>query len=58
MTLVHGATIDIPPAAMGEGAGGGEGHTAVPPILTFPHSGGKGWPDPTLESVPIVCGTI
>jgi hypothetical protein len=43
---------------MGEDMGGGEGHTAVPPILTFPHSGGKGWPDLTSERVPSLCGTI
>jgi hypothetical protein len=58
LTLVHGATIDSPPPAMGEGAGGGAGHTAVPLILTFPHSGGKEWPDPTPECVPILCATI
>jgi hypothetical protein len=41
-TLAHGTPSNCPPPSTGEGEGGGEGHTAVPPILTFPRIGGKG----------------
>jgi hypothetical protein len=40
-SLVHGAIINSPPPSTGEGAGGGEGRTATPPILTFPRAGGR-----------------
>jgi hypothetical protein len=56
MALAHGVAITAPPPAMGEG--GGEGHTAVPPIRPFPRIGGKGRSDTVPERVPIRRGAV
>jgi hypothetical protein len=58
MTFAHGATINSPAPSTGEGEGGGDAYTDVPPILTFPRAGGKGLSDTTPQSVPIFCGLI
>jgi hypothetical protein len=56
LTLAHGVTISALPPSMGKG--GGEGHAAVPPILTFPRIGGRGSSDTPPERVPILRGAI
>ena len=56
--LVCRRSSQFPSPLMGEGSGGGEGSAFVPPILTFPHAGGKGLPEIVLYSVPIFCGLI
>jgi hypothetical protein len=47
MTLAHEATCNAPPPSTGEGAGGGDGYTAVPPHPDLLPRWGEGVSDTT-----------